>query len=216
MFIMMKRNMIKYPLENTRTKILNEMLSRDLTAINLVDILEINESAVRRHLNKLENEGFVESYFEKADKGRPKKFFTITDEGEELFPKETELILNTLIKNMKDQLGKETLEEFSDLVVEDLKEYFPEIEEEEDLENKIAKVVNASDELGFYSSYDRENDHYSIVYENCVFGDLPQEQAAWLCKIHVKIIDDLLGEVDIEQKKSMLEGDKVCLQKIGE
>ncbi len=212
---MMKGKTIKLPLENTRTEILNRLLSEDLTALDLADLLDINESAVRRHLNKLENREFIESYFEKADQGRPKKYFSITEKGEELFPKETELVLNTLIKNMKENLGEEKLDEFSDLIVEDLKEYFPELDEEEDIENKVRKITASSDELGFYSSYKKEGDHYSIRYENCVFGDLPEEQASWLCEIHMKIIKDLLGEIDVEQEKSMLQGDKICLQKIG-
>ncbi|MBS3816163.1 MAG: ArsR family transcriptional regulator [Candidatus Thermoplasmatota archaeon] len=211
----MTEKTLKYPSENTRTEILDELLGQDLTAIDIADILSINESAVRRHLNRLEKNGLIDSYFEKASKGRPKKYFEITEEGEKLFPKETELILNILIKSIKDRMDEEELKEIADLVAEELKEYFPEVEEKEDIEKRIEKFVKSSKELGFYSSYSKEEDHYTMKHKNCVFGDLPAEQASWICSIHRKVVSDILGPVDIEQEKSMVEGDKICLQKVG-
>ncbi len=210
----MTEKTLKYPSENTRTEILNELLDRDLTALDITDILGINESAVRRHLDKLENRGLIDSYFVKASQGRPKKYFTITEEGKKLFPQETELMLNLLIKSLKDTLDEERLEEISDLVTEGVGEYFPEVHEEEDLERKIEKIVKGSDELGFYSSYSRDNEHYKIKYKNCAFGNLPVKQASWLCNIHRKIVSDLLGDVKIQQEESMLKGDKICVQRI--
>ncbi|MEF8873386.1 MAG: ArsR family transcriptional regulator [Candidatus Thermoplasmatota archaeon] len=211
----MTENPLKYPSENTRTEILDELLGRDLTALDIADILDINESAVRRHLNRLEKNGLIESYFEKASKGRPKKYFSITEEGEKLFPKESDLILNILIKALKERMDEKELDEISDLVAEELKEYFPEVGEEEDIEKRVEKFVEGSKELGFYSSYGKEEDHYTMKHKNCVFGDLPAEQASWICRIHRKAVSDILGSVDIEQEKSMHEGDKICLQKVG-
>ncbi len=212
---MMTEKTLKYPSENTRTEILDELLDRDLTALDIADILGINESAVRRHLNRLEKNGLIDSYFEKASKGRPKKYFEITEEGEKLFPKETELLLNILIKSLRDRMDEKGLKELSDVVAEELKKYFPEVDEEDGLEKRIEKIVKGSDELGFYSSYGKEGDHYTIKHKNCVFGDLPAEQASWICSIHRKVVSDILGSVDIEQEKSMQEGDKICVQKVG-
>ncbi len=212
----MKNSTIRFPVENTRTRILDELLDKDLSALELADILDINESAVRRHLKKLENRGLIDSYFEKAVKGRPKKYFQITEKGERLFPKKTELILDILIKNLIDLYEGDEMETISDRVAEDLKDYFPPVEDGEDFHRRVEKIVEGSKELGFYTSYIKEDDHYSIKHRNCVFGNITGEEASWLCEVHMKIMRDLLGDVSIEQKSSMLKGDKVCLQIVGE
>lgn len=90
----------------TRSKILNLLLSQDLTALDISDRLGINESAIRRHLKNLENQELVDPYFKKVKKGRPKKYFSLTDSGEDLFPRETELLLTILIKHIQKKYGK--------------------------------------------------------------------------------------------------------------
>jgi len=202
--------------EDTKSEILENLLSKDLTALDLADILSINESAVRRHLNKLESDGLVGSYFERADKGRPKKYFELTEEGEELFPREIELLLGLMIKNIHEVLDEDVSRELEENLVQDLIDRFPEVYEKDDTETKIKKVVKGFDELGFYSSYHEENGTYKISYRNCAFGNLPEKEAYWLCKIHKKVIRKILDDFDLQQEKSMLEGDNSCVQKIGE
>ncbi|MEF8873945.1 MAG: ArsR family transcriptional regulator [Candidatus Thermoplasmatota archaeon] len=209
----MKEDMIEQGIKSTKKTIMEELLGRDLTALDLAEIVGINESAVRRHLSKLESDGFVRTYFEKASKGRPKKYFALTDEGKKVFPKQNELLLNLVIKHLRKTVDEEVLEEISDKIVDDLKEFFLEVDDVS-LEKKVEKVVKNSDELGFYCSYTKDDGSYTLTYENCAFGELPKKQSSWLCSIHRKVLDDILGEADIQQKKSMKEGDKICLQKI--
>lgn len=194
---------------------MRHLLGEDLTAIDLSDILGINESAVRGHLGKLENEGLVESYFEKADIGRPKKYYGLTDEGKGLFPRETELMLGFLVKRIREKYGEEDMDDLADGLAEDIAAMFPSIEPDDDLETRIEKLVEGFDELGFFSSYEKRNDHYTVTYRNCVFGDLPGEHASWLCDIHQRMIRKVLGDVEIDQKRSIVTGDKICVQDIG-
>ncbi|MEF8832642.1 MAG: ArsR family transcriptional regulator [Candidatus Thermoplasmatota archaeon] len=202
--------------EDTKGEILENLLSKDLTALDLSEILEINESAVRRHLNKLESDGLINSYFEKADKGRPKKYFTLTDEGKELFPREIELLLELIIKNIQESLDEDTSHRLKENLVENLIDLFPEFDEEDSSEEKIEKVVEGFDELGFYSSYDKEDGSYRISYKNCAFGNLPKDEAYWLCDAHRRVIKKLLDDMNIQQERSMLEGNDSCVQKIGD
>ncbi len=192
------------------------LLEEDKTALELADILEINESAVRRHLKDLESEDLVSSYFEKASKGRPKKYFELSEEGKKMFPKQLELLLDLLIKKMREDRGEDFMSKISDEMVEELKEHFPKVKAEKKLDEKIDRIVESFDDLGFYCSYSKENGSYTIKYKNCAFGNLPKEQASWLCEIHQRLLHELIGDLKIEKKKSMLKGDKICIQKIGD
>ncbi len=213
---MIKRIKSRIQTEDTKGEILENLLSNDLTALDLAEILEINESAVRRHMNKLESDGLIGSYFEKAEKGRPKKYFSLTDEGKKLFPREIELLLELIIKNIQEGLDEDASHRLKENLVEDLIDLFPEFDEEDTMEDKIEKMVKGFDELGFYCSYQEEDGAYLISYRNCAFGNFPKREANWLCDIHRKVIKQLLDELDIQQERSMLEGDNSCVQKIGE
>lgn len=212
----MRQVMMKAEDKDTKANIMEELLKEDLTALNLADILDINESAVRRHLNTLESQGLVTSYFEKASKGRPKKYFELSEEGRKKFPKQSDLLLSLLIKEMKEECYEDRMTKISDDMVEEMKEYFPDVKGDDEFEKKIEDIVNGFDELGFYCSYSRENGSYTIEYRNCAFGNLPKDQASWLCEIHQKLLRELLGDLKIEKKKSRLNGDKICIQKIDE
>jgi len=201
--------------EDTKSKILESLLSEDLSALDLTNILEINESAVRRHLKTLEAEGLVEAYFEKSGKGRPKKYFTITDEGKKLFPDQLGLLLELTIRSIMEGFDKKISSELADLLVQELIESFPEMDEEDSLQDRVEKVAQAFDELGFYCDYSTTGGSYRLRFRNCAFGNLPEEEARWLCGIHKRVLQELLKEADIQQEKSMLEGDNNCVQRIG-
>ena len=200
----------------TRSKIINLLLSQDLTALDISDRLGINESAIRSHLKNLENQELVNHYFKKVKKGRPKKYFSLTDSGEDLFPRETELLLTILIKHIQKKCGEKDLDDLMRIIASELDEYFPDIMNSDRLEEKVQKIVSGFDDLGFYCSYEKKDGEYFIEYKNCVFGRLPKKYAGYLCKAHRKIIENNLGEIEFQQEKSMLEGDNVCRQKIGE
>ncbi len=201
--------------KDTKDKILENLLSDDLSALELAEILEINESAVRRHLKTLESKNLVDSYFEKASKGRPKKYFTLTVEGKKLFPDQFELLLKLMIKNVNEGFDRKISSELADRMVKDLVGLFPEMDEEVSLDNKVEKVIEGSDELGFYCDYEFTEDLYRLRFRNCAFGNLPEEEARWLCRIHKRVLKELLGEENIQQEKSMHDGDNICIQKIG-
>ena len=192
------------------------LLDKDLTALDLVEILEINESAVRRHLEILEQEELVESYFEKAEKGRPKKYFRLTEEGKAIFPKEIDIVLDHLVDHIIDNYGKEELQKVGDGLSEKLSERFPEVSEDDNLETRVRKIVQGFNDLGFFCEYQKEGKDYFIKYKNCVFGELPKKRSNWLCQVHRKLLKDKLEDVEISQDRSMFKGDKFCRQIVGE
>lgn len=201
---------------NTRKKILMSLLDKDLTALDLVEILEINESAVRRHLDILEQRELVESYFEKADKGRPKKYYRLTEEGRSVFPKEIDIILDHLVDHIIDNYGKEELLNIGEGLADKISENFPEISEDDELKTRIEKIVKGFNDLGFFCDYERKGKNYVIKYKNCVFGELPKKRSDWLCHVHRRLLKDKLKDVKVSQDRSMFKGDRFCRQIIGD
>lgn len=206
---------VKIPEENTRTRILKLLLGRDTTVIQLKDILDINESAIRKHLEILERMGLVEHEFKKVKRGRPKKIFSITEEGRDIFPKRTDVLLFAFIKAVRENYGEDALDKILDNVFDELKEQFAEVKEEKDFEGAMKELTDLLEDFGFYVDVKKKDDHYAITYRNCVFKDAAKELGNRFCKMHRKLIENALGEdVTITQKKSFIKGDRVCSQRI--
>ena len=198
------------PIEGTRADILALLLDEDYTALDLEDELGINESAIRRHLDNLEQNGYVDHRFEKADKGRPKKIFTITSEGRKLFPQKTHILLSILAEKISDKYGKE---ELSNLLSEVAKEFSKLIgfeEKEEISKDELETLVKSLDDFGFYASLEEKNGEYRINYRNCIFEEVIEKFGYRLCDMHRRIISEIVPNAEVVVEESIGQGDKKC------
>lgn len=205
---------VKMPTRNTRTKILTSLLGRDLSALDLRTVLGINESAIRRHLDILENRGLIEHRFEKASKGRPKKLYRITDRGRSLFPRESGILLSILTEKLVEEFGRSEVERLMDLVAEGFADRLIGEERSGSTEEILNRLVEAFNDLGFYCDLTGDGDAYVMEYRNCVFADVPSEFSKWVCLLHQKVLGKVLGDIEIDQVSSIMAGDDHCLQRL--
>lgn len=202
------------PLNDTRASILTQLLGGELSAIDLEDELGINESAIRRHLDTLEQMGYVEHYFKKAKKGRPKKLYRISSAGRNLFPKKTHVLFILLARRVKKEEGENTLENLLSKVAEDFAERLSPEKPSKDRESLLRGFVNSLEKFGFYPSLNGGGDTYYIKYRNCVFGDVREELCDQLCKMHKQIVRNVLPRCELRLKKSIEKGDNQCVHEI--
>lgn len=210
---MSKVKKLNIPTKNTRTTILTHLLDKDLSAIDLSEILGINESGIRRHLNILEERGYIRHYFKKAGRGRPKKLFTLTSSGRKLFPRKGEVLLEVILEELQEKYNKEELNTFLSDAAEKLKTYYS-INEDKNLEDRLQDLVKAFDDFGFFPTLHKEDNTYVIDYRNCAFDLKNQELVPLLCKLHIQLLQNLLDDVEIQQEKSFLRKDKICRHRI--
>ncbi len=205
---------LRLPKNNTRTDILELLLGNDMNAIGISNELGINESAIRKHLDILERNKLVKHYFQRSELGRPKKMFCLSDKGKKLFPKKNDLLLTLLCKELLKNLDQEELENIADSLAYNLQEMILEKITVDEGEELFKQVISAFNSFGFYCKVKKETEFYSVIYNNCVFRDVSPEFAKWMCRIHRKVLADILGDIKIEQCSSILEGDRYCSQKI--
>jgi len=207
---------IGIPSEDTRTDILKYLLSKDLTAVELSRELGINESAVRRHLDILEKKGLIEHYFEKAIRGRPKKYYRITKGGEGLFPSRSDFLLESVLDAMVDTYGEKSLDKIEDCLIDRITSMLSDLDDSNKFHNKVEAIARMFDDMGFYASHEFDDGEHYLRYENCAFSDLSERYASWLCNIHCEVVKNALGDIELEQIRSAAQGDKICIQKVGE
>ena len=94
-------------LEGTRGRILEELAVAPRTARDLAEKLGIQESAARGHLDRMEERGLVLPTFRREGVGRPRKRYALTGQGQDLFPKKYDLILDTVVDELLAREGEE-------------------------------------------------------------------------------------------------------------
>lgn len=202
------------PLNDTRASILTHLLSEELSAIDLEEKLGINESAIRRHLDTLEQMGYIEHNFKKAKKGRPKKIYKISSAGRKLFPKKTHLLFMLLARRIREDQGEDSLENLLSEVAEDFAKRLSPEETEVDKKSLLKGFVSSLEKFGFYPSLRGGGSTYYITYRNCVFEDVREELCDQLCKMHKQIVRNVLPACELKLKKSIERGDNECVHQI--
>ncbi len=193
---------------------MENLLGKDANAVELARSLGINESAVRRHLDALEREGLIYSRFERRERGRPKKMFSLTGVGERMFPRKSGELISLLIEAITLRYGEEEVASLTSMVAKELAERLVLKEIRGNLENRLEQLVKLLDDYGFYASLSKSGENYIIEYRNCVFGDFVPQFGKFVCEIDEEITRKVAGEVSIEWKERIAEGDKRCLQVI--
>lgn len=209
----MSSEKLVYPLlGETRRHLMVNLLGKDANAIELARKLGINESAVRRHLEALEREGLVSSKFERRKRGRPKKMFSLTADGRGMFPRKSGKLLSLLFQTITRRYGEEEVSSLMSVVAKDFAEKLITKEIRGDLENRLKQLVQLLDDYGFFTTLSKRGDKYVIEYRNCVFEDVIPQFGKYVCKIDEEVTRVVAGEVGIEWKERIAEGDKRCLQ----
>jgi predicted ArsR family transcriptional regulator len=210
----------------TKELILNLLLEGSKTAGEIADKLKIQKSAIRTHLESLQTEQSVKSYFKIERLGRPRKVYELTESGRELFfPRRYDLVLSLVLQEIESTKGheymKKIVESIADNMSQDIREKIK--KSSSSLEESIKILNSASNELGFMSSFYKEEDDdndnggsssttYSIISHNCIVHKAAIRHQDAICHgFHDRLIQKSLdGKMDakVQLKECIALGDK--------
>jgi DeoR family transcriptional regulator, suf operon transcriptional repressor len=201
---------------DTKGLILNLLLEGSKTAGEIADKLKIQKSAIRTHLESLQAEQSVRSYFKIEGLGRPRKVYELTESGRELFPRKYDLILSLILQKIESTEGheymKKMIESIADNIAHDIEEKIK--KSSSSLEESVRILNSVSNEMGFMSSFYKEDDNsiYSIVSSNCIVHKIATRYQDAICHgFHDRIIQKSLdGKINakVQLKECIALGDK--------
>ena len=207
---------------NTKELILNLLLDGSKTAGEIANKLKIQKSAIRTHLESLQKEQSVRSYFKIEKLGRPRRVYELTESGRELFfPRRYDLILSLILQEIESTKGheymKKMIESIADKMAYDIRE---EIKKSSSSFEESIRILNSvSNEMGFMSSFYKEADSnngsnttYSIISRNCIVHKAAIRHQDAICHgLHDRIIQKSLdGKINakVQLKECIALGDK--------
>ena len=211
-------------LGDTKELILNLLLEGSKTAGEIADKLKIQKSAIRTHLESLQAEQSVRSYFRIEGLGRPRKVYELTESGRELFPRKYDLILSLILQEIESTQGyeymKKIIESITDNMAHDIHDRIE--KSSSSLEDSVRILNTVSNEMGFMSSFYKEEEDdddnssssstYSIVSRNCIVHKIAIKHQDVICHgFHDRIIQKSLdGKINakVQLKECIALGDK--------
>lgn len=202
---------------DTKKSILELLLEGPKTSGEIANKLRIQKSAIRMHLNSLQAQKTVKSYFKVAHLGRPRRMYELTEEGRELFPRSYDIFLSLIVKKIEGTEGREQLKKLiksvADDIAADIKERIRENNASANFEESLKLLNTVSNEMGFVSSVNKvDNETFSMVSRNCILHKIALKHQDAICHgLHDRIIQKSLGgkvNADAELKECIALGDK--------
>jgi predicted ArsR family transcriptional regulator len=200
-------------LEGTRGRILEELATAPRTARDLAKKLGIQESAARGHLDRMEDKGLVVPSFRREGVGRPRKRYVLTGQGQDLFPKKYDMILEAVVDELLARQGEGFVSAlFAESARRMAGEVAKEIPKGGTTEEKARNLVTALNQLGFRCTVEKTADgHLRVVRTNCIFRHSALAHPYLLCDVFDKnLTEALLGEVGVDLEDSIGKGGLRC------
>jgi predicted ArsR family transcriptional regulator len=201
---------------STRDQILHMLkVKGSLSVSEMAMELGITEMAVRRHLNTLERDNLIKSTLVRQAMGRPTNIYSLSQEADELFPRNYSHLTLDFLRDLKemDGMGKvEMLFRRRENRLEEVYRHYM----QGDLENRVARLAELQNEKGYMVEWEKDpkTGQYVLKEFNCPISQVAREfnQA---CNCELSLFRRVL-KADVEQTSCMAKGGDKCVFQIKE
>lgn len=180
----------------------------------LAQALELSPQAVRRHLDSLRADGFVDARQERHGVGRPQLVFFATERGEETAGRAYLQLLSRLFRHLgkpdAGQMGAEpqVMERvFAGIAQEVAEDHRPEVHGAT-LDERVAQTSRALEGEGIVDGWNKHEEGFQMVNGECPYLRLAEMSDA-ACRSDRRSIELLLG-TPVEQTSRIVDGSPVC------
>jgi predicted ArsR family transcriptional regulator len=200
---------------NTRDRIL-ELLKKEvsLSVNKLTELLDITHMAVRKHLVILENEGLIKSIETKQSMGRPLQLYSLTDKGDQAFPKNYEGITLEFLRDIEELHGEESIQLLFDKREIRLTQEYKNRMNNKSVAEKIDELVYIQNEKGYMAAVTQLDDQtFELTEYNCPIYSVAQE-FKMACRCETEMFKNVLDTNDVRRVSCKTDGDDHCKFKL--
>jgi predicted ArsR family transcriptional regulator len=186
------------------------------TVDGLANALGLARMTVRQHLTALERDGLVASREERQRTGRPHLVSTLSDSGEEFFPKRYDRLAGLVLQEVAlldaDEIAGLTAQEKKQVLLSKMAErVFKENEsvvQGKTLAERVAAATRILQDEGGFAEWKGEDKSFEIINYNCVYRRVAGSHGD-LCQFDMSLISRLLGE-EVRCDQFMSQGAENC------
>ncbi len=210
-------------METTRQTILGILRRRKATISNLTNQLGLAPATVRRHLDILARDGHVEVEQVRRKTGRPHYLFSLSEAGEDLFPKHYVRITNRLIEEIVALESDETANcsgpELAELVFKKMakrlaQKIAPHIHGSS-LPERMRTATEALAKEGIAFDIEKQDDGYLLLGQGCPCPRVAEDRKQ-VCAHDQRLLSTLLAADVTYVEPSSLGRESYCAYRVRE
>lgn len=177
--------------------------------------LGITVVAARQHLTKLAEKGLVAFEDHVEGVGRPKRIWSLTDEGHAQFPDRHAGLTLDLIKGIESAFGRDGLDRvIAAREAETRRSYRKGLEKAGSLGERVKRLAKMRSEEGYMAEVRREGDSYLLIENHCPIC-VAARTCQGFCRSELAVFRDVLGEdAKVERAEHLLSGARRCVYRI--
>jgi predicted ArsR family transcriptional regulator len=181
----------------------------DLSLENLAGSLGVSKTATLRHVNDLEERGFVARSFHAGKRGRPRVHFRLTEESAKLFPQAyTEMTLAAL-DFVDEKLGRPAVVKLLERRTNEVHDRHEQDFSGQDFGARVRELVRIRDEGGYMAEMgEARRNEVEVLEFNCPVLAVAESYPE-ACTAEVAMFQKLL-RADVEVSQRVVAGDAVC------
>ena len=180
--------------KNSREHIIYELKrAGSATAKELADLLGISSTAIRQLLYALQAEGIVETREEKQPQGRPRHLYSLTAQGDELFPRAYDAMVMELLETVREMGGEEMMEAVMKKQLDKKEERYRDAMEGASLSERLQRLSELRKGDGFMSEIVQDDGKAPALLEhNCPVLRVAKAHPK-MCAYEIELMERVLG-----------------------
>ncbi|WP_133407654.1 helix-turn-helix transcriptional regulator [Parashewanella tropica] len=200
----------------TSQKILNLLKTQGaLTAKVLAEDLSLTTMGVRQHLLSLEESGDVVTFDKSAGRGRPTRYWKLTEKSVERFEDRHEDLSLQLIDSIKVVFGESGLDKLiEERETRSLEVYQQAILSADSIERKLEVLANIRNQEGYMASIEQDNEAWWLYENHCPIC-AAASKCQNFCRSELQLFQDLFKDCAIvTREEHIIEGARRCAYKV--
>ncbi|TDR18463.1 helix-turn-helix transcriptional regulator [Marinicella litoralis] len=200
----------------TEEKIIHLLkVNGSMTAQDLARETNVTTMGVRQHMLKFEDQGEVVYTDKKVARGRPTRYWSLTEKSHSRFPDGHESLTLKLIESVKQVFGEQGLDE---LIKQREKEsydaYSLVLGQHNNLLDKLQALAQLRSEEGYMANIKQQDGDYWLLENHCSIC-AAASQCLKFCRSELHLFESLLvNQASISREEHIMEGARRCAYKI--
>ncbi len=201
-------------IQNNKDRILYLLKTRGAqTAVTVAKELHMTSMGARQLLQELEKLKLVNTYNEKASRGRPKKMWQLTAEAASKFPDRHADVMVDLLAATRAQFGEAGIEVLIKSRESQMyKKYCQAIDSRACLKEQVKQLAAVRSTEGYMAEVVDDHEGLFLIENHCPIC-VAAESCQQFCRSELQLFSQLL-EARVERVEYLLHGDRRCVYKI--
>lgn len=204
-------------LSSAKRRIIERLKRADTaTAPELAAEFGLTDTAIRQHLEALENAELVERVTAPSSgRGRPPVHWRLAASASSLFADRHSDLTVELIASIRDALGEEALEAVVRTRAErQLANYRVAIDDTASVSDRVHRIAELRSAEGYLAEAVESDGHMTLVEHHCPIRDAA-DSCAGLCSAELNLFQKALGpDVTVAREQHLLDGGQRCAYRI--